>query len=446
MSHIISFIQTVLSLALVLGIVVLIHEFGHFIAARLMKVRVEVFSFGFGPRLLGRKFGDTDFRLSLVPLGGYVRIAGEEETDSGSPKPDEFLAKNRGQKIFILVMGPIMNILLALGLITAINMNKADLDAYRYEEPVIGYVEPGSAAETAGIRIGDQVMALDGVNISNWDELERAVRTRAQKQVLVDVLRDGQSRSLELIIASDEKGIIGDCGFFYGFLPRITGYNPDFPEPPQQLQAGDLIEKVNGKAVTRFSLAQTMNDTPEGEVRLSIIRDGSPMDVMVTPRMVGERRMIGIIYEIDIKKLENSFSYALKASFSQIGELAFFTLNAFKKMVVGQLSPQNLSGPIEIAKVSKQMIERGILDFMFLIAFISLQLGIFNLFPIPALDGGHLLIYSLESLVRRDFSTKVKTALMNAGFVLLISVMIFVILNDVAKELPNGWRSLVPFV
>ena len=127
MSQLIAFFQTILSLALVLGIVVLVHEFGHYIAARLMGVRVEVFSFGFGPRLLGRKFGDTDFRLSLVPLGGYVRMAGEEEIDAQNPKSDEFLAKNRGQKIFILIMGPVMNLLLALGLITVINMNKADL-------------------------------------------------------------------------------------------------------------------------------------------------------------------------------------------------------------------------------------------------------------------------------------------------------------------------------
>lgn len=446
MAQLISFIQTVLSLALVLGIVVLIHEFGHFIAARLMKVRVEVFSFGFGPRLLGRKFGDTDFRLSLVPLGGYVRMAGEEEIDEANPKPDEFLAKNRGQKIFILVMGPVMNILLALGLITAINMNKADLEAYRYEAPVIGHVEPNSAAEKAGIRVGDRVRRLDGVAIGNWDQLERAVRTRAGKEVTVEIVRHEESLTLDLTISADEKGIIGDCGCYYGFLPRITGFSPDFPDPPTQLKAGDLIEKVNGKAVTRFSLAQVMNEAPKGDVRLSILREGQSLDVLVTPRLVDGRRMIGIVFEMYVEKRKNTFPYAIKASFSQIGELAFFTLNAFKKMLVGQLSPQNLSGPIEIAKVSKQMIERGLLDFMFLIAFISLQLGIFNLFPIPALDGGHLLIYSLESLVRRDFSNKVKTALMNAGFILLISVMIFVILNDVAKELPNGWRSLVPFV
>ncbi len=446
MSQVIGFFQTVLSLALVLGIVVLVHEFGHFIAARLMKVRVEVFSFGFGPRLFGRKSGDTDFRLSLVPLGGYVRMAGEEEIDVDNPKPDEFLAKNRGQKIFILVMGPIMNLLLALGLITAINLNREDLEAYRFQAPVIGYVEPAGAAEKAGILAGDLIRTIDGQEIANWEQLERAVRTRANKTVAIGLERAGQEQKLTMTIAADDKGIIGECGIQYGFLPEIKGYNPDFPDPPQLLKAGDIIEKVNGRPVTVFSLAQVMEQTPEGEVKLSVLRDKVPMEIPVMTKLFQGKRMIGVIHTIHYPKLTNSLGYAIRASFSQIGELAFFTLDAFKKMVVGKLSPQNLSGPIEIAKVSRRMIERGLYDFMFLIAFISLQLGIFNLFPIPALDGGHLLIYSLEALVRRDFSSKVKTALMNAGFVLLISVMIFVILNDVAKELPNGWRSLVPFV
>ncbi len=446
MSQLIAFFQTILSLALVLGIVVLIHEFGHFIAARLMGVRVEVFSFGFGPRLLGRKFGDTDFRLSLVPLGGYVRMAGEEEIDVENPKPDEFLAKNRGQKIFILIMGPIMNILLALGLITIINMNKADLEAYRFEPPVIGFVEEGGAAEAAGIRIGDRILDIDGVKIDNWNDLERVVRTRAKKKVEVMVSRNGETQNLEMTIGSDEKGIIGDCGIQYGFLSLIKEYNPDFPDPPKEIRPGDVIEKVNGSPVTFFSLSEVMDAVPEGDIRLSILREGKPLDIVVKTRMHQGKRMIGVIRDVYYPKRKNTFVYSIRASLSQIGELAFFTLNAFKKMVIGQLSPQNLSGPIEIAKVSKQMIERGLYDFLFLIAFISLQLGIFNLFPIPALDGGHLLIYSLESLARRDFSNKLKTALMNAGFVLLISVMIFVILNDVAKELPNGWRSLVPFL
>jgi regulator of sigma E protease len=446
MSHVIAFFQTVLSLALVLGVVVLIHEFGHYLAARLMKVRVEVFSFGFGPRLLGRKVGDTDFRLSLFPLGGYVRMAGEDEIDPNNPKPDEFLAKNRGQKIFILVMGPIMNILLALGLITAINLNKTDLDAYRQEAPVIGYVDPDSAAHKAGLLAGDRVLTFDGVTIENWDELERTIRTRANKTVKVELLRQKEKLTQDMTVGADEKGIIGDCGILYGFLPRIKGYNPEFPDPPRQLLPGDVVEEINGKGVTSFSLAQMLNEAPAGDVTLSIRREGKPMQVVVTPRDFKGRRMIGVTLDIDVPKVKNTLGHALRASVTQIGELAFFTLNAFKKMVVGQLSPQNLSGPIEIAKVSKQMIERGLYDFMFLVAFISLQLGIFNLFPIPALDGGHLLIYSLEALVRRDFSTKIKTALMNMGFVLLISVMIFVILNDVAKTLPQGWRSLVPFV
>jgi regulator of sigma E protease len=148
-------IYQILTFMFVIGLIVLVHEFGHFVAARLMKIRVDVFSFGFGKRLFGKKIGDTDFRVSLFPLGGYIRMAGEEEFDPEHPKADEFMAKNRAQKIFTLLMGPFMNILLALLLIVIINLGGVKIDAYKLQRPVIGYIEKGSPAEKAGLRPGD---------------------------------------------------------------------------------------------------------------------------------------------------------------------------------------------------------------------------------------------------------------------------------------------------
>ncbi len=180
-----------LTFLVVLGIIVLVHELGHYIAARLMKIRVEVFSFGFGKRLFGRKVGDTDFRVSLFPVGGYVRMAGEEEVDAEHPSPDQFMAKNRAQKIFVLVMGPLMNLVLALVLIIGINMGGVEIDSYKLEKPVIGYVVKGSPAEKAGLLPGDTLLAIQGRKTPDWKEVEITIGTNPKENVKIDFLRAG---------------------------------------------------------------------------------------------------------------------------------------------------------------------------------------------------------------------------------------------------------------
>jgi len=503
-------LYSILSFAIVLGIIVIVHELGHYIAARLMGVRVEVFSFGFGLRLFGKKVGETDFRLSLIPLGGYVKMAGEEEYDPNDLKPYEFHAKNRGQKIFILVMGPAMNVLLAFLIFTVINITGIEVPIYRSYPPQIGYVEIGSPAEKAGIQKGDIIRTVEGRSIKDWEELEIIIAANASQRLPIEYERDGQLMKTEIELRSFSRHNIGDAGIQWDFKTQIQAVTKDSPAFHAGLKVDDIILAVNSKPIGYFEIVPVISksvgkplqfrvkrgenefnmeivpekayfletqpiETPEEveeklkEIKAKVkdldfrisLREGKfkilseTMDTppepgtyqttaLLTP---GEKGVIGIAMNRYVPTIEKSYGFfaAMGQSVNKMIDLVDLVFNAIRKMIVGKLSPKSLSGPIEIATFSQKAMESGFSSFFLLIAFISLQLGLINLLPIPALDGGHLMIFSIESVIRRDFSPKVKNVLMNIGFFILIALMVFIVLNDIAKKLPNGWNSFLPF-
>ena len=431
----------------VLGIIVLVHELGHYIAARLMKIRVEVFSFGFGKRLFGKKIGDTDFRVSLVPVGGYVRMAGEEDFDPKQSASDQFMAKNRAQKIFTLLMGPVMNLVLALFLIVAVNMGGVEVDSYKLEKPTIGYIEKGSPADKAGLLPGDLLLAIDGRQTPTWKEVEITVGTNPKQSLKVEFLRAGERRVSELNVVASTRYEIGYAGFYWQWPAVINQVAPGYPAIKAGLRPGDHITAVDGRPVaTYFELANLIRSAPGKPLQLTYVRDGSTLTARLTPVTENGVGIIGFNVKFPTTKIDYGFAAAVKNSFQEAGRLTLLTFDAFRKLIQRKISVKSLSGPIEIARVSQQALESGFSNFFMLIAFISLQLGIVNLFPIPGLDGGHLLIFIIEAIIRRDLSMKLKNILVYAGFAFLISLMVFVLLNDIAKSLPNGWGSLLPFL
>ncbi len=435
-----------LTFLFVLGIIVLVHELGHYIAARLMKIRVEVFSFGFGKRLLGKKIGDTDFRLSLFPLGGYVRMAGEEEFDPEHPKPDEFMAKNRAQKIFTLLMGPIMNVVLALVLIIIVNMGGVEIDSYKLNQPVIGYIEKDSPAEKAGLLPGDTLLAINGKQTPNWKEVEITIGTNPKESLKIDFLRRDKPLSATLNVISGSRYEIGYAGFYWQLPAEIGQVIKNYPAWKAGLQPGDVITAVEGRPVNNyFELANIIRRSPGKALRLGYQRGERMLSCQLTPLDENGIGLIGFNVKIATTKVSYGFFAAVEYSFQEAGRLTFLTLNAFKKIIQRKISVRSFSGPMEIARVSQQALISGFANFFMLIAFISLQLGIVNLFPIPGLDGGHLLIFTIEAIIRRDLNQKLKNVLIYIGFSFLITLMVFVILNDIAKTLPNGWKSLLPF-
>jgi regulator of sigma E protease len=501
-----------LAFGIVLGIIVIVHEFGHYIAARLMGVRVETFSFGFGKRILGKKVGDTDFRLSLIPLGGYVKMAGEEEWDPENLKPDEFQAKNRGQKIFILVMGPLFNLLLAFAIFTIINITGVKAPAYKSEPPVIGYVEKGSAAEAADIQKGDRIVTINGKAVENWDDLELVISSSPEETLDVEIERDGQLSKKKMDVGTISTYRVGHAGLQWYYRTEVASLTKGEPAEAAGIKEGDVIYQVDGAPVSYFEFSDAINESEGKKLTLQVLRGEEKIDVELASKKVyrlesqtfktldeatkmledtksalpelefgispkdgllvvvskdlqtmaeaekfqkmstlkvkaNHRWIIGIAMMAYSPKVEKHYALfaAMGKSTRDLVKYTVLVFNAFKKMIVGKLSPKNLSGPMEIAEFSRKAMESGPTNFFMLIAFISLQLGIVNLFPIPALDGGHLMIFSIEAVLRKDFSQKVKNILMNIGFFILIALMVFVILNDIAKKLPNGWSSFLPF-
>lgn len=436
-----------LTFLVVLGIIVLVHELGHYIAARLMKIRVEVFSFGFGKRLFGKKVGDTDFRVSLVPVGGYVRMAGEEEVDAEHPSSDQFMAKNRAQKIFTLVMGPLMNLVLALVLIIIVNMSGVEIDSYKLEKPVIGYVVKGSPAEKAGLLPGDTLLAIQGRKTPDWKEVEITIGLNPKENLTIDFLRAGSARTSVLRVATSSRYEIGYAGFYWQLPATIDNVVRNYPAWKAGLQPGDRITAVNGRPVaTYFELADLIHAAPGKALRLTYQRGVRTLSAQLTPVAENGVGVIGFNVRIASTKTRYGLAAAVANSFQEAGRLITITFDAFKKIIQRKISVKSFSGPMEIARVSQQALASGFSNFFMLIAFISLQLGIVNLFPIPGLDGGHLLIFIVEAVIRRDLNQKFKNILLYAGFAFLISLMVFVVLNDIAKTLPQGWKSILPFL
>jgi len=431
----------------VLGLIVLVHEFGHYIAARLMKIRVEVFSFGFGKRLFGKKVGDTDFRLSLFPLGGYIRMAGDEEFDPEHPKPDEFMAKNRAQKIFTLLLGPVMNLVLALLLIFIVNLGGVETDAYKLEKPVIGYIEKGSPAEKAGLLPGDTLLAINGKKTPNWKEVEITVGTSPKENLKIDFSRQGETLSANLNVISSSRYEIGYAGFYWQWPAEIGQVAKNYPAAKAGLQPGDVIIAVNDRAIGNYlELLDIIHQSAGKQLQLAYKRGDRVLNAQLTAVEENGRGLIGFNVKVASTKVKYGFFAAMKNSFQESVRLTFLTINAFKKIIQRKISVKSFSGPMEIARISQQALISGFANFFMLIAFISLQLGIVNLFPIPGLDGGHLLIFTVEAIIRRDLNQKLKNALIYAGFAFLIALMGFVILNDISKTLPNGWKSMLPFL
>lgn len=436
-----------LTLLFVLGIIVLVHEFGHYVAARLMKIRVEVFSFGFGKRLFGKKIGATDFRVSLFPLGGYIRMAGDEEFDPEHPKPDEFMAKNRAQKIFTLLMGPFMNILLALLLIVIVNMGGVETDAYKLEKPVIGYIAKGSPAEKAGLLPGDILLAINNKKTTTWKEVEITVGTNPKENLKIDFLRQDRPLSTILNVISASSYEIGYAGFYWQLPAEVGQIIKNYPAEKAGLRPGDLITAVDERPISNyFELADIIHQSAGKPLRLVYKRGDRILFSQLTPVDENGRGLIGFNVKIAATTVSYGFFAAIQNSFQESVRLTFLTINAFKKIIQRKISVKSFSGPMEIARVSQQALASGFSNFFMLIAFISLQLGIVNLFPIPGLDGGHLLIFTVEAIIRRDLNQKLKTVLIYIGFSFLITLMVFVILNDIAKTLPHGWKSILPFL
>jgi regulator of sigma E protease len=425
---------TMFAFVFVIGVLVFVHEFGHFIAARRIGVRVLKFSLGFGPRIIGFTRGDTEYCVSAIPLGGYVKMAGENADDPRSGGPDEFLSKTKWQRFQVLIMGPVMNMALAVVLLAIVLAQGADVPAYLDQLPVVGGVEKSSPAERAGFRPGDRVLTVSGEEVKTWEDFDVAIGTRPGRAVAVTVVRNDREQALTVTPDREGKFEVGRIGVFPQVHPRVQSVRRGEPADVAGLKTGDVVLAVNGESVQLArQLSEAIGRNPLKPITLSVMRGGQPLEIMVTPRRDGDVGRIGISIANELKRIQPGPLGAVWLSVQRNWEFAGLILRTLGGLISGETSPKQLMGPVGIAQLSGESAQEGWISLFALMASISLNLGLLNLLPVPVLDGGHILIMALEGAARRDFSIRVKERMLFAGFVLLMLLMVTVIYNDLTR-------------
>ena len=436
------FLQNVWWLLVLIGVMILIHELGHYWAARFFDVRIDTFSFGFGPRLFGFKRGETDFRFSAILFGGYVKMAGEQPGDEAAKDPRGFLAKPRWQRLIIAFAGPFMNIILAIGLVTALFMNQYP-KIPTIHSPVVGYVAPSLAAAKAGIQEGDRILQIEDKVDPTWEDIEIREVSSAGRPMHVAVERNGSRQTFTVTPVADERSGIGVAGWAQEAEIEVAKVFPDMEAAKAGIERGDILVSVNGQRIMSTPKLHDVIHAANGNpVDLVYKRNGKEHGVRITPQKTSmdgqERWMIGVQLEQRMEITKLPFAQAVRESVRQNFKSAGLIYKMLEGIVERRISSKSLEGPIRIAQLSGDAAREGAAAFIGLMAMVSLNLAIFNLLPIPILDGGVILLLLIEMIMRRDLSLSVKEAVIKVGFVFLMAVVMFVLYNDITKILTAG--------
>ena len=445
-----SWIIGILAFIFILGAAVVLHEFGHFIVAKLFKIRVETFSVGFGPRLFGRKWGHTDYRVSAIPLGGYVKLGGDEsnapiEGESAPDIPDHerFDLRPRWQRIVVALAGPVMNV------ITAISIPLAGALMYGVPlapAPVVSSMASGGASEAAGLLRGDRIVAFNGIDHPKWDTIRGDALLSPGQPLPVVVERDGQRIQLQITpVARTEDGeTAGFLDFLpdYGSVPVVVReVTPDSPASEAGLQIDDQLIAIGGQPVhSAEQVTQYISDHKGQPITITIKRGGRQSDITATARKLPDgKERLGFGPTEDVPQIKVGVVGATKYAVESNIEILRLTGKALGQFFTGQRSARNtLSGPVGIYKAASSSVERyGWGGLFTTLAFLSLNLGIFNLLPIPVLDGGAIFLLLVEGVlgtVGMTLSLRVRDRIQQVGFVMVLLLMVFVITNDVLKS------------
>lgn len=429
----------IVPVAVILGFMILIHEFGHYAVAKLLGVRVEQFAIGFGKRLVGFRKGETDYRINAIPLGGYVKMSGENPMDHHTDDPREFLNHSRWHRFLIAIAGPSMNILLAVFLLAGVYTVHYEFPPYKDQAAVVGYVKPDSPAAKAGVQSGDLITRIDGVSDPKWDDVEMKVVLSANQPLPYAIQRGSQAITgsiTPIAVSNDQAGSVG----WYADEPVIIGTLEDnMPAQKAGLRIGDKVLTLDGQPVPSINaMIDRLQETKSDPVKVAVQRGNETLSYEMTPVLADtpgvnvKHYRLGFGPEIKVGKLP--FVSALAESVNVNRRYSLLLLELVGKLVQRKASIKSFSGPIGIAQEAAQAAqEKGWIPLLVLTVIISLNLGVLNLLPIPIMDGGVILLLFIEGLMRRDISMPVKERIYQAAFVFLVLFAAMVIYNDIAK-------------
>ncbi len=438
-------LTTILSFLAVLGVLIFIHELGHYLAARHVGVRVEAFSIGFPPTALAKQVGETEYRISWLPLGGYVKLYGQNVTDEDPEDPANYAAKSLFQRLYILAAGPAMNLLFALIFMPLVFWIGRDIPAYLNDAPYIQNVQPESYAYQLGVRANDEIIAVNGSEVQTWEELHSALgEISSAENLSLEIDRAGNSMIMEG--SGIEMHRTANMGWSPLLAPIVGGFTGDSPAEKAGIQAGDKVKAINelpvqdwleiSPAVQKF-MKDSSNKVESSTKKLmvEIERNAVVQFVEVAPYLEpkSQRWLLGMSMQ-QISR-SHAFGESVVLGSARLWFLTKATFSFLGQMFQGEGSMDDLGGPIKIGIVIGEAVRSGIADLFFLMSFISLQLGIFNLLPIPALDGGHIFMLLVEKFNKGPLSITMRERTQMIGFSVLISLMVFVTWNDLMSLL-----------
>ncbi|MEM1248416.1 MAG: RIP metalloprotease RseP [Acidobacteriota bacterium] len=429
-------LSNILAFLFVAGVVIFVHELGHFLAGRALGVRVRTFSLGFGKKIWGFRRDGTDYRVAAIPLGGYVSFAGSDpsvQTDD----PGAFVNHPRWQRIVIYLAGPAMNVVLSVTLVAFIFMVGIDLPNTRDVSTEVGTVLEDSAGAEAGLREGDLIRSIDGEEVEDWQAVSMAVLTSPEREMAVEVERGGDRLQLALTPREIPREELGDAGIYPAAPVRVYRLVEDSPAERAGLRFGDALISVDGRPVASPQSFQDLVGPRAGEeVLLELEREGQPLSVRVIPEDQDGRGIVGVIIaEFHFQRFGplEAFAQSARYNWDITVQISEFVGKLFERRISAK---STLGGPIQIATYSGKAARRSFKDLVFFMALLSLNLCIFNMLPLPILDGGQILILLVESTLRRDLSLQVKERMIQVGLVAIVALMALALYFDLSKALP----------